>query len=287
MNLRYLNPKANDYPNVHKKTFMFGKAVCVAFNRRGTLLASGLADGAVAIFDFETMVLAKLLKQHTKPISSLMWSRNGRKLLTSCQGGEVCMWHVLEGTLDYRFVEAQKKPIVHASLNTRNTRICCATPQDAQPYLITVLDNKRMVLKRLQLVVKPRQKSSKSKAEQNVLGVFSRGGKTVICGSSKGRVTELQFPELKILKTKKVSKAMIKQIKVSRCGNYLLINACDRAVRVMSVKNFTVLREFSHVVDRHQWQACAFSGNSEFIVASPAVCSSRNMFVWSLIMEIY
>jgi len=50
---------------------------------------------------------------------------------------------------------------------------------------------------------------------------------------------------------------------------------------VMSVENFTVLREFSHVVDRHQWQACAFSGNSEFIVASPAVCSSRNMFVWS------
>jgi hypothetical protein len=49
MNLRYLNPKAKDYPNVHKKTFMFGKAVCVAFNRRGTLLASGLGDGSVAV----------------------------------------------------------------------------------------------------------------------------------------------------------------------------------------------------------------------------------------------
>lgn len=281
MNLRYLNPKAKDYPNVHKKTFMFGKAVCVAFNRRGTLLASGLGDGSVAVFDFETMVLVKVLKQHTKPISSLMWSRNGRKLLSSCKGGEVCMWHVLEGTLDYRFVEAQKKPIIHASLNTRNTRICCATPEDAQPYLITVLDNKRMVLKRLQLVVKARQKNSKLRPELNVLGVFSRGGKTVICGSSKGRVTELQFPELKILKTKKVSKALIKQIKVSRCGKYLLVNAQDRTIRVMSTENFTVLQEYTNPLDRHHWQACAFSGNSEFILGCPAVSSARNIHVWS------
>jgi len=279
--LKYFKPRANDYPNQIECTLDFGHSVCVAFNRRGTLLASGLADGRIAIWDFQTQCLAKLLRQHSQAVTSLMWSRNGRKLLSSCSGGEVCMWRVLEGTLDYRFVEAQKKPIVNASLNTRKTYICCATPVDAQPYLITVLDNKRLVLKRLQLVVRHKQKNAKFKPETNVLGVFSSNGKTVICGSSKGRVTELQFPELKILKTRKIGKSLIKSIKVSRCGKFLLVNSSDRTIRVMQADSFNVVHEFTDTIERAQWSVCSFSGNSEFVFAAPAGRRSQVMHVWS------
>eukprot|EP00494_Astrolonche_serrata_P024590 UN24849 len=176
MDLRVLQPKQNDYPSVEKDTLRFGKTVRVAFNRRGALLAAGLHDGRIVIWDFQTKGVAKVLKQHTKPISNIKWSRNGRKLLTGCNAGELCMWHVAEGTLDYRFVEASKKPIVHASLCPRNSRICCATPKGSQPYLITVLENKRVVLKRLQLVVR-QKKATKVKSEFNVLSVFSWDGK--------------------------------------------------------------------------------------------------------------
>jgi len=275
MNLKYSLPENEVELLKLSSTLGSGKGrkcTVITFNRRGALLACGTTVGDINIWDFETQCLAKVLREHENPITSLVWSRNGRKLLSTCQGGELCLWRVAEGTLDYRFVECAKKEIIHASLNPRLTQMCCITCKNDQPFLITVLPNKRLVLKRLQLVVKPRTnvKNTKSKPEINVLGVFAKKGKSIICGSSKGRITELQtFRQLKILKTRKVGKSCVKSIRISRCGKYILINSADRTIRILNFSDFDVLKEFSNIVEKFQWQCADFSFNSEYIIAIP------------------
>lgn len=47
------------------------KQCTIQFNTRGTLLAVGCSDGCVAIYDFQTRAVAKVLKGHQKPVIAL------------------------------------------------------------------------------------------------------------------------------------------------------------------------------------------------------------------------
>ena len=47
------------------------EALTCAFNRRGTLLAVGCNDGRIAIWDFMTRGIARMLNGHIHPITSL------------------------------------------------------------------------------------------------------------------------------------------------------------------------------------------------------------------------
>ena len=55
---------ASDASDAHalevlEESLQRGRATCVAFNRRGTLLAAGTAAGVVEIWDFETRAVAR------------------------------------------------------------------------------------------------------------------------------------------------------------------------------------------------------------------------------------
>ena len=47
------------------------EALTSAFNRRGTLLAVGCNDGRIAVWDFMTRGIARMLNGHIHPITSL------------------------------------------------------------------------------------------------------------------------------------------------------------------------------------------------------------------------
>ncbi|GJP37966.1 hypothetical protein CLOM_g22411 [Closterium sp. NIES-68] len=61
MNLSLLDPFQNDFPEVIEEYLDHRAAKCIAFNRRGTLLAAGCADGVCVIWDFDTRGVAKEL----------------------------------------------------------------------------------------------------------------------------------------------------------------------------------------------------------------------------------
>jgi COMPASS component SWD1 len=86
-----------DYPESITNTIRSGHATVLRFNRKGDYLASGRVDGAVAIWDLETMGVARKLRGHSKSITFLSWSRCGRYLLSTCQGWKAILWDLQDG----------------------------------------------------------------------------------------------------------------------------------------------------------------------------------------------
>jgi COMPASS component SWD1 len=103
-------------PEIIEDTLFSGVASCLAFNRRGSLLAVGGNDGTVALWDFDTRGIAKKITAHANFVSSVRyqknasalcrlmcwrsWSRSGRKILTAGYDAKVCLWNIETVALD-------------------------------------------------------------------------------------------------------------------------------------------------------------------------------------------
>jgi COMPASS component SWD1 len=61
MNLELLDPFRNSFPEIIEETLEEGICTTCAFNRRGTLLCTGCADGRCIIWDFDTKGIAQIL----------------------------------------------------------------------------------------------------------------------------------------------------------------------------------------------------------------------------------
>merc|ERR1719167_2077383 len=101
MNLKYVEPTGHDYPKNLAETIRAtkedGTGACCTFNRRGTLLAIGCREGHINIWDFETRSIAARLDGHHGCVTSVSWSRNGSKLLSSdwCKKcGSLFLWDI-------------------------------------------------------------------------------------------------------------------------------------------------------------------------------------------------
>lgn len=107
-----------DYPESITGTIRSGHATFLRFNRKGDYLASGRVDGTVAVWDLETMGVARKLRGHSKSITYLSWSRCGRYLLSACQGWRAILWDLKDGS---RFREVRfRAPVYMAELHPWN-----------------------------------------------------------------------------------------------------------------------------------------------------------------------
>jgi WD40 repeat protein len=65
---------------------------CLAFNPSGSLLAVGQADGTVALVDVATLKVLTAIKAHFVPVTALVFSRDGTRLVTGGEDGVVKVW---------------------------------------------------------------------------------------------------------------------------------------------------------------------------------------------------
>lgn len=75
-------------------------ATCMAFNGFGTLLAAGRDGGGVALYDWQTRGVAATLKgghPDSTHVSALLWSADGRMLLSGGDDGSLAAWDVASG----------------------------------------------------------------------------------------------------------------------------------------------------------------------------------------------
>jgi len=97
MNLELLNPhEISLCPEAVDAHLDDGIAVTCSFNRRGTLIAVGCGNGDVVIWDFATKGVVRRLTKHVRPVTTVMWSKDSRKLLTASNDRSAILWDVLE-----------------------------------------------------------------------------------------------------------------------------------------------------------------------------------------------
>jgi len=104
---------------------------CCAFNRRGTLLASGCQDGTAVLWDFDTRGAVKVLQSHDPEepgshIVALGWSLNGRRLVTAEEKGRLRVWDVEKG--EVLFAAKLDSPSLTVQISPANHDLVLACP---------------------------------------------------------------------------------------------------------------------------------------------------------------
>eukprot|EP00455_Lapot_gusevi_P019745 TRINITY_DN21031_c0_g1_i1.p1 TRINITY_DN21031_c0_g1~~TRINITY_DN21031_c0_g1_i1.p1 ORF type:complete len:128 (-),score=16.26 TRINITY_DN21031_c0_g1_i1:20-403(-) len=112
-----------EFPDIIEHCLEGGFATCCAFNRRGTLMAVGCNSGQIVIWDFDTRGIAKTLDGHQRPVSSVSWSRNGRKLLTGCGDRSVRLWDVVSGHSEH--TERFETNILRSQIHSKKSESLC------------------------------------------------------------------------------------------------------------------------------------------------------------------
>ncbi|GAB4823761.1 hypothetical protein N2152v2_010807 [Parachlorella kessleri] len=74
-----------------------GRALCIAFNPAGTLLASGCEEGEVVLWDTCTRGVARVYRGHRSPVVFVGWNPTGRHLVSASKDGRLVLWDVLSG----------------------------------------------------------------------------------------------------------------------------------------------------------------------------------------------
>lgn len=91
-------------------------ACCAAFNRWGTVLAAGCTDGTVGLYDYQTRGLAATLAQGHTPttsVTALLWTSDGRTLLSGASDGSLAAWDVAGCCLRQMLLPAAAAAISH------------------------------------------------------------------------------------------------------------------------------------------------------------------------------
>ncbi|KAI3944962.1 hypothetical protein MKW92_051059 [Papaver armeniacum] len=256
-----------------------GVMKCIAFNRRGTLLAAGCSDGSCIIWDFETRGIAKELKDSEckTPVTSVCWSKNGHHVLVAAIDKSLTLWNVVNGEKVTRITLQQ------------------TTLQALLPVSLSDLDSG---------AVSSRNKFSDGSAPLTPTSAcFNKYGDLIYVGNSKVELYGVVVNS---------GAAVIKSISFSRNGMYLLTNSNDRTIPVyenhlsqkdgvkaldelrtsfddlqgveklkaVGSKCLALSREFQDSINRIHWKAPCFSGDGEWVVGASGNKGEHKIYIW-------
>ncbi|KAE8702462.1 Protein RBL [Hibiscus syriacus] len=241
MNAPIIDPLQGDFPEVIEEYLEHGVMKCIAFNRRGTLLAAGCSDGSCVIWDFETRGIAKDLRDRdcTAAITSVYWSKYGHRILVSSADKSLTLWDVVNGEKITRIV-LQLTPLqacLHPGSSTPS--VCLACPLSSAPMIVDLSTGGTTALpvtvSDMGNGVAPpsRNKIPDGTSYTLTAACFNKNGDLVYVGNSKGEILIIDHKNVKVLAIDQISGgAMIKNIVFSRNGQYLLTNSNDRVIRI-------------------------------------------------------
>ncbi|KAJ8453034.1 hypothetical protein Cgig2_014797 [Carnegiea gigantea] len=314
------DPLQGDFPEVIEEYLKYGIMKCIAFNRRGTLLAAGCFDGSCVIWDFETRGIAKELrdKDCTAAITSVCWSKHGHHILVSAADRTLILWDVATGEKINR-TTLEKTPL-HARLHpgSSTSSLCLACPVYSAPLIVDLRTGTTVALPASVstegdgLSVPLRSKVSDDSAPQTP-ACFNKNGDLVYLGNSKGDIVIIDHQNVQVRGLVPITGgAVIKNIVFSRNGQYLLTNSSDRIIRVyenklpmkdglkaldkmdltvnalsrveklkaIGSKSLVLFHEFQDSVTRTHWKASCFGGDGEWVIGGCASKGEHRMYIW-------
>ena len=327
MNLKYVEPTGHDYPkqieSIIPASKENGTSTCCTFNRRGTLLAVGCAEGHVNIWDFETRSIASKLQKHEGIVTSVSWSRNGSKLLSSDWNGLLILSDIASSSV---LIEVEcNLAIEHSWLHGRSSKLAMIHLHECEPLILTFSHRQTITTKtqkteqiinanikitnhsaaNYQICAKPielshflpvcrsnSQKKKKKKAVERIsCAVFDKFAEHIYCGTSHGRLLIIEYGRWRMLKCDKITNGQqqIKSIVFSRCGNFIVVNCGDRIIRYVEINKQNSLcivrKQYQDAVERKNWNAACFSSNGEYICAASAKRSVPTIYIWQRCYE--
>lgn len=320
MNTSIIDPLQGDFPEVIEEYLEHGFMKCIAFNRRGTLLAAGCSDGRCVIWDFETRGIAKELRDSdcTVAVTSVSWSKYGHRILVSAADKSLTLWDVVSGEKIARTYLPQTP--LHARLHPGSSMpsLCLASPLSSAPVIVDLLTEKTTVLPftvpdMANGSVAPQRNKFPDVPLTPPAACFNKYGDLVYVGNSKGEILIVDHKSSQVLAMVPTSGGTaIKNILFSRNGQYFLTNSNDRIIRVyvnllplkdglraLEELNRTIVeqdlgekmkivgskclepfREFQDSITRMHWKAPCFSGDGEWVIAGSASKGEHKIYIW-------
>ncbi|TXG48334.1 hypothetical protein EZV62_027628 [Acer yangbiense] len=242
MNASIIDPLQGDFPEVIEEYLEHGVMKCIAFNRRGTLLAAGCSDGSCVIWDFETRGITKELRDRecVAAITSICWSKYGHRILVSAADKSLTLWDVVNGEKITRTVLQQTPLQARLHPGSSTPSICLACPLSSPPMIVDLNTGNMNVLPVVVTDqgngVAPPSKNKQSDVSPPftpTAACFNKYGDLVYVGNSKGEILIIDHKSNQVRALVPVSGgAVIKNIVFSRNGLYLLTNSNDRTIRI-------------------------------------------------------
>ncbi|KAF8377610.1 hypothetical protein HHK36_030992 [Tetracentron sinense] len=267
MNAPIIDPLQGDFPEVIEEFLQHGVMKCIAFNRRGTLLAAGCSDGSCVIWDFETKGIAKELrdKDCVSPITSVCWSKGGRHILVSSTDKSLTLWDVVNR--EKIMCTTLQQTILHACLHPGSCTpsICLACPLFSAPIIVDLNTRSTTVLpvsvNDAGTGLDPPSRNKFSDGTPPLIptaACFNKYGDLVYVGNAKGEILIIDHKTIQVYGIVPISgAAVIKNILFSRSGQYLLTNSNDRTIRVYEnhlppKDGLRALNELSNTIEKPQ-----------------------------------
>ncbi|MCL7025047.1 hypothetical protein MKW94_028695 [Papaver nudicaule] len=241
MNVSIIDPLQGDFPEVIEEFLEHGVMKCIAFNRRGTLLAAGCSDGSCIIWDFETRGIAKELKDSEckTPVTSVCWSKYGHHVLVAAIDKSLTLWNVVTGEKVTRITLQQTTLQARLHPGSHTPSVCLACPLSSAPVLVDLNTGNTTVLPVSVSdldngAVSSRNKFSDGSAPLTPTSAcFNKYGDLIYVGNSKGEILIIDYKKVELYGVVvNPGAAVIKSISFSRNGLYLLTNSNDRTIRV-------------------------------------------------------
>ncbi|KAF2292106.1 hypothetical protein GH714_011769 [Hevea brasiliensis] len=264
MNASIIDPLQGDFPEVIEEYLEHGVMKCIAFNRRGTLLAAGCSDGSCIIWDFETRGIAKELrdKDCAAAITSICWSKYGHRILVSAADKSLTLWDVVNGQKISRTVLQQTPLLARLHPGSSAPSLCLACPLSSAPMIVDLNTGSTTMLPVAVpemgngLVPQSRSKSSDGTPPFTpTAACFNKYGDLVYVGNSKGEIFIIEHKSIQVHAMVSIpGGAVIKNIVFSRNGQYLLTNSNDRTIRIyenlLPLKDgLSALEEMNRTID--------------------------------------
>jgi COMPASS component SWD1 len=291
MNKQLLDPFESDYPERIEEELQYGNlhARCCAFNRRGTLLATGCHEGAAILWDFDTRGVVKVLQdkdggEPPSPIVAIGWSLNGRRVVTAEERGRIRLWDVSTGKLIFSTVLDSVSLTVHISPSDPDILLAC--PNAGVPLLICVSSGETKAISGSHTAEPSATATARkqgSEVQRNYSACFTNDGVHVYVGNGKGFVSLWNVKTLEQCGSFQLPSATaVRNIQVSRDGGYVLVSETGK-IRVYDARQSTLYREFMDQVNRTQWRKCMFSADmsGNYVVGATAEKGEHAIHIWN------
>jgi COMPASS component SWD1 len=283
MNLEALDP-FQTLPEIIEDTLFSGVASCLAFNRRGSLLAVGGNDGTVSLWDFDTRGIAKKITAHANFVSSVSWSRSGRKILTAGYDAKVCLWNIETVSLDSS--AAFDGVVLSAQMHPVKNDVCIAFPANGIPVTMNLAQRNAAVAAIPVHQEDAEEREQKEPVKSRIVGngyagTYDASGTRIYLASPKGVVTIHHGDTLQVLSVIKACSLPVKNVVAYKRGDYFLVNSADRSIRVFDAKTSSQVHEFQDPVNKTQWKTCFFSPDGEHIIGASAQKAQHDLYIWS------